>query len=295
MNSFWLKAEILYITTASFRMTHFPSSTHVINAVQENHGTALTCVCRCWRGARSFTFEDLCFPLWFSELLRIKDYKIFLVYCGFYCLHLLPWLIPVFEEMWLTVFEMIVHCQSPNISLVCLCLSLCLSPSHPAPAWNRRCLFPLDTLRDKLKCRKNGLRNDTEVSFVWLSYLVLRSACVWASGCKGGKLDTADAVSKWYPQCKKTALVSRISWLDLWTAWGIGGALFIFIFQYQPVSSKLLISAWAGTLVPFPQNRKLFLWFQLDFWNISQNNVVLHSHAHLKFIKIHCVIKESWL
>lgn len=160
-NVFWLlcqyslrqKAEILYITTVSFRMTHFPSSTHVINAVKETHGTALTCVCRRWRGARSFTFEDLCFPLWFSELLRIKDCKIFLVYCGFYCLQLLPWPIPAYEAMWLTVFEMIAHCQSPNISLVCLCLSLCLSPSHPTPAWNRRCPFPLDTLRDKLKCR----------------------------------------------------------------------------------------------------------------------------------------------
>lgn len=35
---------------------------------QKSMRLLLTCVCRCSGGARSFSFEGLCFPLWFSEL-----------------------------------------------------------------------------------------------------------------------------------------------------------------------------------------------------------------------------------
>lgn len=56
---------------------------------------------------------------------------------------------------------------------------------------------------------------------------------------------------------------------------------------HQPVSPNPLVPAGAGTLVPPSHPWKLFLWLQLDRWNISQDNVVVHSHRHLRFIKMY--------
>lgn len=47
--------------------------------MQKSHGTVLTCICGRSGGALSFTFEDLCFPLWLSELfdrINRQDYKL---------------------------------------------------------------------------------------------------------------------------------------------------------------------------------------------------------------------------
>ena len=57
-------------------MTHFPPNTPVIYTDAESHGTVLTCVCGHPVGARSFTFEDLCFPLWLSELFDRMNRRI---------------------------------------------------------------------------------------------------------------------------------------------------------------------------------------------------------------------------
>lgn len=143
-------------------MTHFPPNTHGIYPDAESHGTVLTCVCGRWGGARSFTFEDLCFPLGLSELFdRINrlDHKLCCFNMDFSCEHACSYFVlPAYEEMRLTVFETIVRSRSPDTSLVCLCLSLCLSPSRRTRALNCRCLFPLDTFRAKLKRRETEWR-----------------------------------------------------------------------------------------------------------------------------------------
>lgn len=135
-------------------MTHFPPNTHVIYTDAESHGAALTCVCGRSGEARPFAFEDLCFPLWLSELFdRTEQTGLQTQRSVWTRLQLL--FVPVCEGTWLTVFGMIVRSQSPGISLVGLCLALCLSPSHLTPASNWRGLFHLDTFRGKLKCREN--------------------------------------------------------------------------------------------------------------------------------------------
>lgn len=145
-------------------MTYFPPNACVIYTDAGSHETVLTCVCRHSEGAgRSFTLEDLCFPLWLSEVfdgLNRQDVLAFLntTVCDKHACS--DCILPVYEEMLPIVSEMIVRSQSLDISPVCLSLSLCLSPSHLTPALYCRtgsiCLFHLDTL--KLMCRGNEKR-----------------------------------------------------------------------------------------------------------------------------------------
>lgn len=145
-------------------MTYFPPNARVIYTDAGSHETVLTCVCRRSGGAgRSFTLEDLCFPLWLSEVfdgLNRQDVLAFLntAVCDKHACS--DCILPVYEEMLPIVSETIVRSQSLDISPVCLSLSLCLSPSHLTPALNCRtgsiCLFHLDTL--KLMCRGNEKR-----------------------------------------------------------------------------------------------------------------------------------------
>lgn len=63
-----------------------------------------------------------------------------------------------------------------------------------------------------------------------------------------------------------------------------------FVVCHQPVSSQCVIPAWTGALVPPSQPWKLFIWLQLDLWNIGQNNVVIYGHRHLKDGKIYLLV-----
>ena len=50
-----------------------------------------------------------------------------------------------------------------------------------------------------------------------------------------------------------------------------------------PRRSGPLVSPWARTLGPPPQPLVLLLWIHVNFWNVSNLDIVINGHSHLKF------------
>lgn len=81
---------------------------------------------------------------------RLWDFIVDFIANNSYCV------VPGYKETQPTACERIVRSQSPDISLVCLCLALCLFPCHLTRALNCTCLFHLDAFGDKIKVGIGG-------------------------------------------------------------------------------------------------------------------------------------------